>query len=78
MANNKEEKLFSGFPEVTTEQWEAVITADLKGAAYDKKLVWKTPEGFNVRPYYRAEHLDGIRFLESRPGQFPYVRGTKE
>ncbi|MBQ4278704.1 MAG: acyl-CoA mutase large subunit family protein [Rikenellaceae bacterium] len=78
MANNKEEKLFSGFPEVTTEQWEAVITADLKGADYDKKLVWKTPEGFNVRPYYRAEHLDGIRFLESRPGQFPYVRGTKE
>ncbi len=78
MANLKDEKLFTEFPPVTTEQWEAVITADLKGADYEKKLVWKTPEGFNVRPYYRAENLDGIRFLGSRPGEFPYVRGTKD
>ena len=54
MANNTEEKLFSQFPPVSTEQWEAVITADLKGADYQKKLVWRTTEGFNVRPYYRA------------------------
>ena len=59
MANNTEEKLFSQFPPVSTEQWEAVITADLKGADYQKKLVWRTTEGFNVRPYYRAEDLEG-------------------
>ena len=29
MENNK---LFAEFPEVTTQQWEEVITADLKGA----------------------------------------------
>ena len=76
MANNKSEKLFTEFPPVPTEKWEEVITADLKGADYERKLVWKTGEGFNVRPYYRAENLEGIKFLGSQAGEFPYVRGT--
>ena len=54
-------KLFTEFPPVSTEQWEAVINTDLKGADYEKKLVWKTHEGFNVRPYYRAENLEGLK-----------------
>lgn len=78
MANCKEEKLFDQFPPVTTEQWEAVIATDLKGADYERKLVWRTQEGFNVRPYYRAEDLKNVRFLGSEAGQFPYVRGTKK
>ena len=76
MANTKSEKLFTEFPPVPTEKWEEVITADLKGADYERKLVWKTGEGFNVRPYYRAENLEGIKFLGSKAGEFPYVRGT--
>ena len=77
MANTKREKLFTEFPPVPTEKWEEVITADLKGADYERKLVWRTGEGFNVRPYYRAENLEGIRFLGSQAGEFPYVRGTR-
>ena len=76
MANTKSQKLFTEFPPVPTEKWEEVITADLKGADYERKLVWKTGEGFNVRPYYRAENLEGIKFLGSQAGEFPYVRGT--
>ena len=76
MAKTKSEKLFTEFPPVPTEKWEEVITADLKGADYERKLVWKTGEGFNVRPYYRAENLEGIKFLGSQAGEFPYVRGT--
>ena len=76
MANTKSEKLFTEFPPVPTEKWEEVITADLKGADYERKLVWKTGEGFNVRPYYRAENLEGIKFLGSQAGEFPYIRGT--
>lgn len=76
MANTKSEKLFTEFPPVPTEKWEEVITADLKGADYERKLVWKTGEGFNIRPYYRAENLEGIKFLGSQAGEFPYVRGT--
>ena len=50
-------RLAEEFPPVTTADWEAVIQADLKGADYEKKLVWKTEEGIAVRPYYRREHL---------------------
>jgi hypothetical protein len=42
------EKLFAEFPPVSTPQWEEVIAKDLKGADYEKKLVWKTQEGFAV------------------------------
>lgn len=77
MATTNREKLFTEFPPVTTEQWEAAITADLKGADYERKLVWRSPEGFNVRPYYRAENLEGIQHLGSLAGEFPYVRGTR-
>ena len=71
------EKLFTEFPPVSTEQWEEVINKDLKGADYEKRLVWKTMEGFNVRPYYRAEDLKNIKFLQYKPDEFPYVRGNR-
>ena len=72
------EKLFSEFAPVSTEEWMAKITADLKGAPFEKKLVWKTGEGFNVNPFYRAEDIEGLKTTESLPGEFPYVRGTKK
>ena len=61
----KKLNIASEFPPVSTESWEAVIAKDLKGADYEKKLVWRTEEGFSARPYYRAENLAG---LESQIG----------
>ncbi len=72
------EKLFSEFAPVSTEDWVAKITADLKGAPFEKKLVWKTGEGFNANPFYRLEDLEGLKTTTSLPGEFPYVRGTKK
>ena len=72
-----QKRLFEEFPPVTTEEWEAVIEKDLKGADYNKKLVWRTAEGFNVRPYYRAENLADIPWTGQNPNEFPYVRGNK-
>lgn len=72
-----DEKLFTEFPPISTEEWEATINKDLKGADYEKKLVWRTEEGFNVRPYYRAENLQDLNYLNTLPGEFPYTRGTK-
>lgn len=72
------EKLFTEFPPVPTEKWEEVITKDLKGADYDKKLVWKTADGFSVRPYYRAEDIQGLEWIGKNPGEFPFTRGTKK
>lgn len=74
-----EEKLnlLADFPAISTKEWKDKIIADLKGADFDKKLVWRTPEGFNVQPFYRQEDLKGLKTTVSAPGQFPYVRGTK-
>ena len=70
------DKLFGTFPPVSTSEWEARITADLKGADYQKKLVWKTSEGFDVKPYYRDEDTKGIDYINAGPGEYPFVRGN--
>ncbi|MBQ8607492.1 MAG: methylmalonyl-CoA mutase small subunit [Bacteroidaceae bacterium] len=77
MANSKE-KLFSDFAPVSTQEWMDKINVDLKGADYEKKLVWKTNEGFKVKPFYRKEDLEGMKTTEGLPGEYPYVRGTKK
>ncbi len=71
------EKLFAEFPPVSTAEWEDLIGQDLKGADYRKKLVWQTGQGFDVKPYYRAEDLEGIAATDSLPGEFPFVRGNR-
>lgn len=75
---NNDKKLFTDFASVTTEEWEAKINADLKGKDYERALVWKTWEGFSVRPYYRAENLESISYLDTLPGEFPFVRGNEK
>lgn len=77
MAENKE-KLFGMFSPVTAEEWKAKITTDLKGADFDRKLVWRTNEGFNVQPFYRLEDVKNLPHMGSLPGEFPYVRGTRD
>lgn len=77
MADSKE-TLFSDFPAVSTQEWMDKITVDLKGADYEKRLVWKTNEGFKVKPFYRREDLEGLKTTEGLPGQYPYLRGNKK
>ena len=76
MAENKE-KLFDQFPPVSYQEWRAKVETDLKGADFNKKLVWRTNEGFNVEPVYRAEDIADLKTTDSLPGQYPYVRGTR-
>ncbi|MDR2472443.1 MAG: methylmalonyl-CoA mutase small subunit [Tannerella sp.] len=75
MAETKE-KLFSEFPPVSVQQWTDKVVADLKGAPFDKKMIWKTGEGFDVNPFYTAEDTDQIPSATALPGEFPYMRGT--
>ena len=48
MAETK--KLFDQFAPVTPEEWRAKAEVDLKGADFEKKMVWRTNEGFNAQP----------------------------
>lgn len=75
---NNQGSLFSEFSPVTKEQWEEKIQQDLKGADYEKKLVWRTAEGFKIQPYYLSEDIENLKDLSgSLPGSFPFIRGTQ-
>lgn len=73
---DKKERLFEKFPPVSTEKWMEKITADLKGADFRKKLVWKTRDGIEVMPFYRQEDLARLNHAGFLPGEYPYVRGV--
>jgi len=73
----KKEKLFEKFPPVSTDKWMEKVTADLKGADFKKKLVWKTRDGIEVMPFYRQEDLARLQHKGFLPGDYPYVRGDK-
>ncbi len=63
------------FPPVTTAEWDAAIQHDLKGADYQKTLVWQLDEGIAVKPYYRSDDIGGLA-AGTPPGVFPFERGT--
>lgn len=77
MADSKE-KLFSDFTAPTRQEWIDKINVDLKGADYQKKMVWRTNEGFSAEPFYRKEDLDGMAQTNALPGQFPFLRGNEK
>ena len=76
MADSKE-RLFSDFTAPTRQEWRDKIEVDLKGADYQKKMVWRTNEGFSMEPFYRKEDVDKLPLVNALPGEFPYVRGNK-
>ena len=76
MANK--EKLFSEFQAPTKQEWLDKIEVDLKGADFQKRLVWRTNEGFSVQPFYRREDLANLKTPDALPGEFPFVRGNKK
>lgn len=76
MADNKE-KLFTQFPPVSYDTWRAKVDADLKGVPFEKKLVWRTNEGFTVQPMYQRGDIADLKTTDSLPGEFPFVRGTR-
>ncbi|WP_298476940.1 methylmalonyl-CoA mutase family protein [uncultured Maribacter sp.] len=53
--SNTNKKLFSDFEPVSKEKWMERVTADLKGADFDKKLVWKNLNKINIQPFYNTE-----------------------
>lgn len=70
-------KLFEEFEPVNINDWEQLIIKDLNGADYDKKLISKTTEGINIKPYYSKEDLEKINFNQYLPGNFPFAAGNK-
>ena len=76
--SNTKEKLFTEFQAPTKQEWLDKIGVDLKGADFQKRLVWKTPEGFSVQPFYQRDDVEKLSTPYAMPGEFPFVRGNKK
>lgn len=50
--------LFEEFEGVSAKAWKQKIQADLKGADYNDTLVWQSPEGIHVKPFYHPDDFD--------------------
>ena len=40
-----------------------------------EEMMWETPEGIAVKPFYSAKDLEGLDHLDTAPGLPPYLRG---
>jgi len=69
-----EHRIFEEFPGISKSQWEELILKDLKGADYEKKLVWPPIEGFKVNPYYREEDIQNLDHLQHAASNQIFVK----
>ncbi len=70
-------KLAADFPATSYAEWKKTVEEkELKGVAFEKKMVTKTPEGIDLQPLYVAENWPWAGDPSGFPGFFPYARGT--
>jgi methylmalonyl-CoA mutase len=56
--------------------WAALAATELKDRSPDD-LIWRAPEGFDVKPLYTAADLEGLEAVDSLPGVAPFLRGVR-
>ncbi|SNR26478.1 methylmalonyl-CoA mutase [Maribacter sedimenticola] len=49
--------LFDNFREISAKEWKQKIQYALKGKEYNEEVVWDTPEGIKIKPFYNSEDL---------------------
>ncbi len=52
------EKLFKEFNAVSSKEWKQKIQFELKGADYNETLIWESPEGIKVKPFYHVDEFE--------------------
>ncbi|MDX2114655.1 MAG: methylmalonyl-CoA mutase family protein [Planctomycetota bacterium] len=64
------------FPAPRFEDWRRLVDADLKGAPFERKLVTRTYEGFDVRPLYTAADRAATANAAEYSGLPTFARGA--
>jgi len=64
------------FPKQTYDEWRALAAKELKSRDADS-LVFKTPEGIDVKALYTAADLENMQFESDFPGFAPFTRGVR-
>jgi methylmalonyl-CoA mutase len=74
--NKHTQKLFSEFTTATAAAWEERARKDLRDTPLEQ-LTWHTYEGLDIKPYYTKEDIQQLPATQQKPGNYPYLRGTK-
>jgi len=62
--------LFDDFNPVTSKQWKQQIQYELKGADYNETLVWESPEGIKVKPFYHIDEFENPITVSEKTAAF--------
>lgn len=67
-------KLFQEFDSVSSKQWKQKIQAELKGADYNQTLVWESPEGIKVKPFYHNDEFENTISVDIKASEFQVLQ----
>lgn len=65
-----DEKLFTDFEKISSKQWKQQIQYDLKGADYNDTLIWESPEGIKIKPFYHADETPNSFYVSNKNKAF--------
>ncbi len=70
--------LFDDFPNVSKESWKKEAEKRIANPGTYEDLVWQTEDGIEIEPFYTEEEAKDFLFRDNLlPGEFPFVRGTR-
>ena len=64
------ENLFDEFGPVSSKLWKQQIQFELKGADYNEALVWESPEGIKVKPFYHIDEAKDGLIVNTQASEF--------
>lgn len=67
-------KLFEEFDIVSAKQWKQQIQFELKGADYNETLVWESPEGIKVKPFYHSDDFETKLSFDTKASDFKILQ----
>jgi methylmalonyl-CoA mutase len=71
---HKMKKLFDDFDPVSSKQWKQQIQFELNGLDYNQTLVWESPEGIKVKPFYHGDEDCKTAAVNTQASQFKIVQ----
>ena len=57
-------------------EWKELAAKELRGGN-PEDLVWESPDGLKLKALYTAEDLEGLEYVDTLPGMFPFLRGPR-
>ena len=66
--------LFKEFDPVASKQWKQLIQYDLKEADYNETLIWESPEGIKVKPFYHNDEFDNNVNIATQVSHFKILQ----